>query len=414
MNRTVAMLVPALIALATALPVRAAAPPAGTEDANLWLEDVAGEKPLEWVKAHNARTTAELAQSDEFKSMQARFLDILDSDARIPTVEKLGTYYYNFWRDKTHTRGLWRRTTLAEYRKAQPAWETVLDLDSLGRAENESWAWKGASALPPDYSRCLISLSRGGADATVQREFDLGTRSFVPNGFELPESKSTLAWIDRDHLYVGCAFDSSQMTQSGYPRIVKKWTRGTPLHSATLVYEGRSEDVGSEAFHDFTPGYERDFVNRVPAFFTNELYLLRDGKLTKIEKPLDADARPFRDWLLIQLRTEWKTGAETWPAGALLAAKFDDFLAGKREFQVIYRPSETRSLDSYSLLRTGVVFTELDNVKSRVSVARVQGGRWSSAPVTGLPEFGSIDQVAVDAYTSDDFWLVTNDFLTPS
>jgi prolyl oligopeptidase len=414
MKRSLALLIPTLIAVATALPAAAAPPAAGSRDPNQWLEDVTGEKALNWVKSENARTTSELAQSDAFKSMQAKFLEILDSDARIPMVEKIGPYYYNFWRDKEHERGLWRRTSLEEYRKAKPAWETVLDLDSLGRAEKENWSWKGADPLPPDGVRCLISLSHGGADATVEREFDLKTRSFVADGFVLPESKSTMSWIDRDHVFLGCAFDSTQMTQSGYPRIVKQWTRGTPLHSATLVYEGKAADVGSGAFHDFTAGFERDFVICAPTFFSNQLFLRRGDQLIKIEKPDDAEARAFRDWLLIQLRTDWKTGDTTWPAGALLAARFDDFLAGKRDFQVLYRPTERKSLSGYAVMRTGLVLNELDNVKSRISVLREQGGRWSTAPVGGLPEFGRIDVDAVDPYTTDQFWLVTTDFLTPT
>jgi prolyl oligopeptidase len=414
MKRSLALLIPTLIAVSSALPAIAAPPTAAPADPNLWLENVTSAKALDWVKGENARTTSELAQSDDFKSMQSHFLEILDSDARIPMVEKIGPHYYNFWRDKAHERGLWRRTTLEEYRKAKPAWETVLDLDSLGRAEKQNWVWKGASPLPPDGARCLISLSHGGADATVAREFDLESRKFVMDGFVLPESKSTLSWIDRDHVFVGCAFDSSQMTQSGYPRIVKEWTRGTPLQAAVPVYEGKASDVGSGAFHDFTPGFERDFVERGPTFFSNELYLRRGGQLTKIDKPEDAEARAFRDWLLIRLRSDWKTGDSTWPAGALLAARFDDLLAGKREFQILYRPTERRSLSDYSVLRSGVVLNELDNVKSRVTVMREQGGRWAASPVSGLPEFGRIDVDAVDPYTTDAYWLVTTDFLTPT
>jgi prolyl oligopeptidase len=413
-KRPLALLIPPLIAMASALPAFAAAPVAAPADPNQWLEDVTGVKSLDWVKAENERTTSELAQSDAFKKMQSRFLGILDSDARIPMVEKIGALYYNFWRDKDHPRGLWRRVTLGEYRKAKPDWETVLDLDSLGRAEKENWVWKGANALPPAGERCLISLSRGGADATVIREFDLKTRAFVTDGFVLPESKSTLSWKDKDHVYVGCAFDSSQMTHSGYANVVKEWARGKPLHSATLVYEGHKEDVGSGAEHDFTPGYERDFVVRGPTFFSNQLYLRRGTQLIPIEKPDDAEASAFRDWLLIRLRTDWKTGDSTWPAGALLAARFDDFLDGKRNFQVLFRPTERKSLAGYASLRSAIVLNELDNVKSRISVMREQGGRWSETPVIGLPEIGRIDVDAVDSYTSEYFWLVTTDFLTPT
>src|SRR6267378_1744506 len=235
----------------------AAAPPS---DPYLWLEAVTGKKALDWVAQQNKVSTHELAQSDEFKQMDARFLTILNSNQKIPYVEKLGDRYYNFWRDADHERGLWRRTTLEEYRKPSPAWETVLDLDSLAKVEKENWVWKGADALPPDYQRCLLSLSRGGADAVVHREFDLTTRSFPADGFSLPESKSDAGWQDREHLYVGMAFDSTTMTSSGYARAVKLWARGTPLASAATVYDGVASDVSEGAFRDHTPGFERDFV----------------------------------------------------------------------------------------------------------------------------------------------------------
>ena len=284
----------ALFALMTTTIASAhAAPPA--EDPNLWLEDVLGAKPLDWVKQENAKSTGELAGTSEFKTLQGRFLEILDSKDRIPAVTKYGAYYDNFWRDAEHPRGLWRRTTLEEYRKDSPAWEPVLDLDALGKAENESWVWKGASVLQPECTHCLLSLSRGGADATVIREFNLEKRQFVPSGFTLPESKSNATWLDDDHLYVGMAFDSTTMTESGYPREVRLWTRGTPLSEATLVTETRPADVRIFVYRNHTPGFERDFVYRALTIFDNELSLLRDGKVIRIDKPDDARATAWRD-----------------------------------------------------------------------------------------------------------------------
>jgi prolyl oligopeptidase len=325
-------------------PAKSAA--ATSKDPYLWLENVTGQKALAWVKQQNAKSTQAITNSEMFKSMDARFLEILDSQAKIPFIEKVGDSYYNFWKDKDHERGVWRRTSLAEYRKEQPGWETVLDLDALGKAEKESWVWAGAISLPPDYTRCLISLSRGGADATVVREFDLTSKSFVKDGFVLPEAKSNIAWRDRDAIYVGTDFGPGTMTTSGYPNVVKEWKRGTPLTAARVVYEGKLDDVGTTGYRDLTPGFERDLVLRNMTFYTNELYLLRDGKPVKIEKPDDADASTFREWLLIRLRTDWTAGDKTWPAGALLATHLDDFLAGKRAFDVLFKPTERTSLDS--------------------------------------------------------------------
>ena len=240
------------------------------EDRFLWLEDVTGDKSLDWARARNAESATVLATPEE-AALERRILDILDSKERIPEVDKHGRFYYNLWRDAKNPRGLWRRTTLEEYRKPEPAWETVIDVDALGASEKENWVWHSAQCLKPDYRLCLVSLSRGGADADVVREFDLESRSFVKDGFFLPEAKSTVGWVDRDSLFVGTDFGPGTLTTSGYPRIAKQWKRGTPLEKAETVYETKPEDVWAYALHDDTKGFERDFVLRGITFFTNEL-----------------------------------------------------------------------------------------------------------------------------------------------
>jgi prolyl oligopeptidase len=258
-----------------------------------------------------------------------------------------------------------------------------------------------------------VSLSRGGADAQVTREFDLGTKSFVRDGFTLPEAKSNSGWHDHDALYVGTDFGPGSMTTSGYPRVVKLWKRGTPLTSATTVYEGKPEDVGVGVAHDFTPGFERDLISRDITFYSNELFLLRDGKPVKIEKPDDANASVHREWLLIQLRTDWTAGGRTWPAGALLATRLDDFLAGKRAFDMLFEPTARKSLAGYSTTMNCIILNELDNVKTRLYVLSREGDAWKRSPIPGLPEFGSIGASAIDDLHSDDYFLTVTDFLTP-
>jgi len=227
--------------LAAAPAPAAAAKPA--DDPYLWLEGVTDDKALTWVREQNAKAEAEISAAPGFAKLEADLRAILDSDARIPAVQKIGDLYYNFWRDKKHPRGVWRRTTLQEYRKAEPQWEIVLDLDALNASEEipdgKQWVWHGADCLKPDYRRCLISLSPGGSDADVTREFDLETQSFVEDGFYRPMAKGGLQWIDQDTVYVFTDFGPGTLTASGYPRIVKEWKRGTPLAEATVVYEGK-------------------------------------------------------------------------------------------------------------------------------------------------------------------------------
>ena len=290
----------------------------------------------------------------------------------------------------------------------------MLDLDALGKEENVNWVWHGAQALKPEYKLALVSLSRGGADASVVREFDLTTKSFVKDGYALPEAKSQISWRGPDSVFVGTDFGPGSLTKSGYPRIVKEWKRGTPLAEAAVVFEARPEDMSAVAFRDLTPGFERDVVVRRPTFWTSETFLRRDGKLVKIDKPDDARASFHREWLLLQLRSDWTVGGKTYPAGALIATHLEAFLKGERAFDVLFEPAERKSLVGFSPTRHHILVTELDNVRSRVYVLTHRDGRWHREPLPGVPEFGEVSANDVDSDESDDYFLSVTDFLTPT
>jgi prolyl oligopeptidase len=392
--------------------IRAAEDPAA--DPHLWLEEVAGEKQLDWVRARNALTTEVLAGTDAFRKLEARLLAILDSKERIPMLSKIGDRYYNFWRDARNPKGLWRRTTLEEYRRPEPNWETVLDLDALAAAEGENWVWHGATVLEPEDRLCLVSLSRGGADADVVREFDLESRAFVTDGFTVPEAKSRVAWRDRDSLFVATDFGPGSLTTSGYPRTVREWRRGTPLDTAPTVYEGRIDDMSVAAYRDLTPGFERDVVHRQIGFWTSEMFLRRDGQLVKIEKPDDASAAVHREWLLVELRSDWTVDGTTYKAGSLLAAEFEAFLAGSRRLHVLFAPSERVSLASFATTKSHVVLTMLDNVRSRLAAVSFRDGGWRREPLPGLPDIGTASAIPVDDIESDEYFLVTSGPTAPS
>jgi prolyl oligopeptidase len=385
-----------------------------SKDPFLWLEDVTGDKALSWVKERNALSTGELTKGAEFAALDERLLKILDSKDRIPAITKHGPWYYNFWRDDKNKRGLWRRTTLDEYRKDKPKWEIVLDLDALSEKEKENWVWHGADFLRPKYERCLISLSRGGADASVVREFDVVAKEFLKDGFTLPEAKSQVSWQDLDTILVGTNFGPNTLTKSGYPRISKEWKRGAKLNDAKLVFEGQPEDVGAGAYWDLTPGYEREFAMRGPTFFTNELFVRRDGKFVKIDKPDDAIASVHRDWMFVKLRTEWKVGDKTYPAGALLAIKFEAFMTGDRTFDVLFEPTERKSLAGYSPTRNHVILNELDNVANRLYVLTPANGKWTREALPEEAKFSSVHAGAVDEDESDDYFMTVAGYLTPS
>lgn len=390
-------------------------------DPYLWLEDVEGERALGWVRERNAVTESTLAATEEFAATEAQIRAVLDSDAKIPGVSKIGDLFYNFWKDAEHPQGLWRRTTLESYRTPEPDWETVLDVDALGAAEGISWVWHGAQVLRPDYRKALVSLSPGGSDADVTREFDLVTKTFVApedGGFFRPEAKGDLAWIDDDTVYAFTDFGDGSLTPSGYPRIAKRWRRGTPLESAVTVYEGEPEDMYISAFRSHTPGFVRDFVARSIAFYSSELFVLGpDDALTKIEVPRSAEIGVKREWLLIELRDDWTVGETTYTAGSLLAARFDDFLAGERDLTELFVPGPTTSLAGATWTRNHLVVNVLDDVKNRLHVLTPPAagtGPWSRSAFVGAPEIGTVEVSAVDSDDSDDVWLVATDYLTPT
>jgi prolyl oligopeptidase len=384
------------------------------KDRFLWLEDVTGDKALSWVKERNAASKGELTKGPEFAALNDRLLKILDSKDRIPGITKHGPWYYNFWRDDKNKRGLWRRTTLEEYRKEKPDWEIVLDLDALSEKEKENWVWHGADFLRPKNEHCLISLSRGGADAAVVREFDVVAKAFVKDGFTVPEAKSEISWRDIDTLYVGTDFGPGSLTKSGYPRITKEWKRGAKLADAKIVFEGQADDVSAGAHWDLTPGFEREFAMRSPSFFTNEMFVRRDGKFMKIDKPDDARAAIFREWMYVTPRTEWKVADKTYAAGSLLAINFEAFVKGNRVFDVLFKPTERKSLASYSPTRHHVIVNELDNVANRLFVLTPADGSWKRQSLPETAPFSSVGVSAVDRDESDNYFLTVSGYLNPA
>jgi prolyl oligopeptidase len=383
-------------------------------DPYLWLEEVTGETALDWVLANNAETIAELTGTSRFAALRDEVREVLDADDRIPYPRRRGEWLYNFWQDAAHPRGLWRRTTLDSYRHAEPEWEIVLDVDALAAAEGASWVWQGATVLRPGHRRALVELSRGGADAAVVREFDLVSLSFVADGFVLPEAKSRTSWIDEDRIYVGTDFGEGSLTSSGYPRVAKEWRRGTPLHEARTVFEGKPDDVSAGAHHDPTEGFERDFVYRNLDFYRTEKYLRTSSGLVRVEVPEDAETSAHREWLLISTRSEWTVGGVTYPAGVLLAARFDDFLAGGRDLEVLFAPDEHTSLSYHAWTRNHLIVATLFDVKSRFEVLTPGPSGWTRAPLAGLPEVGSADVLDTSPDDDDEYFLNASGYTQPA
>jgi prolyl oligopeptidase len=386
---------------------------AGDVDPYLWLEEIDGEKALAWVKEKSAKDTAELEAVPEFKPIHEKLLEIYNASDRIPDPDVRGPWVYNFWQDKDHVRGIWRRASRAEYARESPNWETVLDLDQVATSENENWVWKGADGVPPKYERAMVSLSRGGGDATVYREFDCVTKKFVEGGFTLSEAKSDVAWRDENSLWVGTDFGKGSMTTSGYPRIAKLWKRGTPLASAEPVDSVAAEFVGLGAYSVHTPEERYDMLSETPEFFRGTTSIWRRDKLVKLDIPDDARFRGiFKKQLLISLRSDWSVGGKTYPGDALITTDLEAFLDGSRNFSTLFTPKERVSLSSVSNTRSALLVGTLDNVTSRIYQYSFKGGKWTTEEVP-LPGMGT---AGVGGTSDDDdiYYIFYNDFLTPS
>ena len=394
------------------------------DDPHAWLEDVLGDRALAWVRERNADSESLLTARPEYAPIRQQLLEVLNSKDRIPAVSRRGDHFYNLWRDDAHPRGLWRRTTLAEYRRPEPAWETVLDIDALAAAEGENWVWGGATALDTEPHRCLVSLSRGGADASVVREFDTNTKQFVENGFSLPEAKSSVTWVDADTLYVGTDFGPGSLTDSGYPRVIKRWTRGTPLASAVTVFEGETQDVSASAWVDLTPGHERTIFSRSLDFYHQQHVLVDGDRPIPFDIPSDASFSFWNhvgdpvDTLLIELRSDWTVAGSTHSKGSLLSTDAAAYLAGDRTFATLFRPTATRSLAGYSTTREHLIVNVLDNVASRLDLwRRTPGGfepRPIDAPFPGTLSVRSLhDPMRADDPLAERYLLGYTDFLTP-
>ena len=413
------------------------------QDPFIHLEDI-NDKNHTWVTKHSDRTLGEFGGRD-FKARKDAITEILSAKDKLDVGTKRGEWIYNFHTDGDHPRGLWRRAKVEEYltkEQSKISWDVLLDVGKLGKKEGESWVFQGARLLYPTYDRALVTLSPGGSDSNVVREFDVGKKKFVKNGFSKPESKGSMDWVDRDTVIIGADFGEGTMTESGYPRTARLWKRGTKLDNAPVIIEGDAGDVVAGASYDQTPGHERLIAYRATDFRTTVMYessidavlagnsTATDGSATQpdvrreVLLPRTAEVGVVRDWALATLRHDWVLDGETFTAGSVLVLPYSSALDGPRstDIQVLYKPTESTSFLDVTDTATGLVITILDNVKTRIFFAAdphvdptAEVNEWQLVEVTPeVAEFATVSIAAVDPLESGDVWMVISDFLTPS
>ena len=408
-----------LAAAVSVIPTATSAAPAIGDDPYIWLEDVSSPRAMAWVDAHNATSTKLLEADPRYAALYQQALDIAGAKDRIPAPSFTHGAIYNFWQDPDHLRGIWRKTSLADYRSADPHWTTVLDIDALGKAEGKSWVMKDMTCLRPDERRCLVSLSEGGEDAVEVREFDLDSQRFVDGGFHLPRGKHRVDWEDENHLLVATDWTPDALTPSGYPYIVKRLTRGQPLSSAIDIYRGDKQDggygVSPSVLHDGQGG-QLAIIERPLDTFRHQTFVVTARGAERLAIPDKANVVELVDGrVIVSLDETWTNGATTFPAGAVVALDLARVTAapGQLSAQPVWSPGPRDALDGVSSTKNKLLISTLGNVQGRALVfTPTPDGGWTSSRLA-LPDDLSIGVAAADD-KSDLAFVSASGFLTPS
>ena len=365
-------------------------------DPFLWLEEVEGEEALTWVRAQNERSLAVLEAHPAYEAMLGEAQAILTSNDRVPSVSLRGGFAYNFWQDDTHVRGIWRRMSQEDYLAASDEWDVLLDIDALAEAEGENWVYAGVDCLEPDYARCLVTLSRGGSDAAVVREYDIPSRSFVDGGFELPEAKSSVAWLGKDAVLVGTDFGEGSTTDSGYPAIVKIWRRGQPLAAAETVYEIPRQDIWSYPISIWDGEKHIGGVFHGETFYDyNWMVMDEGGKLQRLPVPKKTSFSGFAAGkFILELKEEWVFEGETYKTGSVIALGRDGTGAN-----LVIEPSRTVAVQSVATSDDDIVISLLDDIEGRlVRYGKRRNDTWHGRDIK-MPEDGIIGLRTMDPAT---------------
>jgi len=405
-------------ALAAALafaPTTIAAQDTDADDPYIWLEEIQGERALAKVDQWNADTEAVLTAQPEYPLAKAWAKQILDDTRQIALPDAIqGDMVTNLWRDADNPRGLWRIASLESYMAGAPEWRVLIDVDKLGEDEGQSWVWHGANCLAPDYARCLIALSPGGTDADVVREFDVTAGRFVDGGFTLPEAKSNVAWFDEDTLFVGTDEGEGSLTDSGYPRLVKLWDRGTDFSTARQIAEGEQADISASGFSVLDGDTRWRFVNRSPSFWTNQISLVKeDGSTVPLPLPEDAEFEAVLNGLVIaKLNSALETTGGTEQPGALIAWSLQNVLDGSDPAPfAVFRPSDTQAIEEVAASETKLWVKVLDDVSGKLIELSPDQSGWTARDME-LPANSTV-QIAETSGTGDTAFVTVESMLTP-
>ncbi|WP_138512989.1 prolyl oligopeptidase family serine peptidase [Maricaulis alexandrii] len=387
-------------------------------DPRVWLEEVEGEEALDWVEGQNERTFARLQGDERYQGLYDQALEIYQSEDRIPYGSYYGGYVWNLWQDAEHTHGLWRRTTLESYLTDTPDWDVILDVDALSETEETNWVWRGANCLAPDYDRCILTLSDGGSDAAVRREFDISDRAFVEDGFVTPEAKGGVSWVDADTVMVGLATSEADSTTSGYPSVTYRWERGTDLSEATEALRGDRTDVGLFSFRvEDVDGTVYMMASEADTFYETTWWYLPEGS-EPVQLPLPAKStiqELYAGELVFTVEEDWTPVADgpTYESGSLLSFTFADFAETGElpAVKTVFVPGPRQSLGSIGATASALLVAIDENVVGGLEAFHYADGQWTSDTVP-VPDNMTISLGSTNMH-EDIAFMNAEGFLTP-
>jgi prolyl oligopeptidase len=383
------------------------------DDPYLWLEAVESDSSMDWVLKQNELTKTKLTATESFGALKTEFLTAYSDKDKIAYPSVVNGMVYNTWKDDDHVRGIWRRMPQADYNAGKDNWEIVLDLDALSAAEGKAWVFHGSNMLEPDMKRCLVTLSDGGTDEAEIREFDLENKTFIKEGFFLASSKGSANWLSKDELIISRDFGEGSLTTSGYPRIVKRWKRGTPIEDAEQIFDAPATHMGCWGYSRFRNGKYSAGISVYENFYSHQTYEEYEGEMVKLGIPDDSDANGlYKGQMLISLHSDWEINGEKFLIGSVVSVGFEDLMNNKVEPKLVAAQKERSNIGGVAVCKDFVLLNMTENVQSKLLKVDLVDGKWIGKDIDA-PEFGSISLVDYDK-DEKGFYYIFSNFITPA
>ncbi|VAW38355.1 Prolyl endopeptidase [hydrothermal vent metagenome] len=383
------------------------------QDKYLWLENIDDEKSMQWVTKHNKITDNKLASTALYKDLYSQALTVLNTKNKLPSISQNGKWIYNLWQDSQNPRGIYRRTTLKQFKKDQPKWQTILDMDKYSQQQGQNYDFRGLSCALDKQKKCLIRLSPGGSDAVEIREFNIKKKQFVKNGIFIPLAKTRVSWKDKHTLYIGTDFGEGSLTESGYPRIVKQWDIKTPLKDAQTIYTADKKSTSATAYSFKDKNSQIDLISDSISIWASDKYQLTDGKITALTIPASASILGlYQERLVISLKKDWQFNQQEFIAGEVVLVEISLLRGEPGQIESVIKPDAKTVIEKVNTTKHGLLITILEDVKAKLyRYQKHKDGNWKIQTIA-FPENGALNVSSVDD-KSGDFFVQYESFITP-